>query len=152
MGEVDVFGRGRMVIDVDVVNMPHREAIVATREGREKTATYHHGDLRQALLDAALEMVRDEGVARATSPEAGAGAGTANDWSQVRQRMAEMGVERFWIEGQPGGPVRFRCVVPLAGDQVVSQHFEAEADDAVQAAEVALGRVALWKATAAGQP
>ena len=63
--------------------------------------------------------------------------------------MADLGVERYWVEGDFGGAVRFRCLVPVVGDQVVSQHFEAEADDLPTAARLALRRIALWRATAA---
>ena len=58
-----------------------------------------------------------------------------------------MGVSRYWIESEPGGPARFRCLIPLAGNRAVSQHFEAEGDDEFQAADAALRRVALWRAT-----
>ncbi len=75
--------------------------------------------------------------------------GGAEGWAALRRRMAELGVSRYWIEGEPGGPARFRCLVPLAGGRAVAQHFEAEADDDLQAAEAALRRIALWRATEA---
>ncbi|CAN5777039.1 hypothetical protein BH23PLA1_BH23PLA1_40700 [soil metagenome] len=93
---------------------------------------------------------RDPGVSRTLGPEQGVGDPApegVSDWDRIRRRMEDLGVGRFWIEGQPDGPVLFRCVVPTVGGRVVSQHFEAEADDAIQAAEVALGRVALWRTT-----
>lgn len=71
----------------------------------------------------------------------------AGVWAALRRRMRELGVARYWIEGEPAGAVRFRCVVPLAGARAVGQLFEAEADDDIQAAEAALRRVALWRAT-----
>jgi hypothetical protein len=83
-------------------------------------------------------------------PETGSGessASTAQAWIAVRHRMRELGVARYWLEGEPDGPVRFRCVIPLAGRRAVGQQFEAEGDDDLQAAEAALRRVALWKAT-----
>jgi hypothetical protein len=61
--------------------------------------------------------------------------------------MRDLGVRFYWVEGEPDGPVRFRCVIPVAGKAAVAQHFEAEADDVFQAAETALRRVALWRAT-----
>ncbi len=70
-----------------------------------------------------------------------------SDWDRIQRRLKELGVSRYWIEGQTEGPVVFRCLVPTIGGRVVSQHFEAEGDDAIQAAEVALGRVALWRTT-----
>lgn len=68
-------------------------------------------------------------------------------WASVRHRMAELGVRRYWVEGEPLGMVRFRCVIPLAGERAVGQQFEAEGDDELQAAEAVLRRIALWKAT-----
>ena len=70
-------------------------------------------------------------------------------WESVRNRMRELGITRYWIEGEPGGLVRFRCVIPLAGRHAVGQQFEAEGDDELGAAEAALRRVALWRATEA---
>lgn len=86
----------------------------------------------------------DRAVAHAAGPSA-----TPGEWSGLRKRMASLGVARYWIEGEPGGPCRFRCVIPTAGGQAVGQHFEAEGDDDLHAAEAALRRVALWKATEA---
>jgi hypothetical protein len=60
--------------------------------------------------------------------------------------MQAMGVSRFTIEGQPGGRVVFSCLIPVAGRQAVAQRFEADGEDAVQAARAALRRVALWRA------
>ncbi|RUL89373.1 hypothetical protein [Tautonia sociabilis] len=71
----------------------------------------------------------------------------ASEWSEIRRRMEELGVGRFWVEGEFGGPVTFRCVVPVIGDRAVSQHFEAEGQDLVSAAQDALRRIALWRAT-----
>jgi hypothetical protein len=77
----------------------------------------------------------------------GPGPEARSDWAALRKRMREAGVSRYWIEGEPGGVSRFRCVIPLAGRQAVGQQFEAEGDDEIQAAEAALRRVALWRAT-----
>ena len=73
-------------------------------------------------------------------------------WAELRRSMRELGVSRFVIEGEPGGRVRFHCLIPVAGSRAVAQHFEAEADDEFQAAEVALRRVTLWRATEAPGP
>lgn len=70
-------------------------------------------------------------------------------WTEMRKRLQAQGIARYWIEGEPNGPVRFRCVIPLAGQRAVGQQFEGEGDDEFQAAEAALRRVALWKATEA---
>lgn len=76
--------------------------------------------------------------------------GSGQDWELLHRRMRELGVSRYWIEGEPAaGIVRFRCVIPLAGAQAVGQQFEVEGRDEWQAATIALGRVALWKATEA---
>jgi len=71
----------------------------------------------------------------------------ADDWSTLARKMQGMGISRYTIEGQPGGRVLFSCLIPLAGRQAVTQRFEAEGDDALQAARAALRRVALWRAT-----
>lgn len=70
-----------------------------------------------------------------------------SDWNEVRQKMRALGVSRYGIDGEPGGRVRFHCIIPLAGKRAVSQHFEAEGDDELQAAAATLRRVTLWRAT-----
>ena len=60
---------------------------------------------------------------------------------------ADPGSKSVHIEGEPGGRVVFSCLIPLAGRQAVTQRFEAEGDDMVGAAQAALRRVALWRAT-----
>ncbi|HEX8199653.1 MAG TPA: hypothetical protein VF590_04145, partial [Isosphaeraceae bacterium] len=84
----------------------------------------------------------------ASSPPVSEGDGgrPAGDWAALRRRMRELGVGRYWSEGRPDGPARFHCLIPLAG-AAVGQHIEAEGDDDLQAAEAALRRVALWRAT-----
>jgi hypothetical protein len=82
-------------------------------------------------------------------PLASPDAGNGPSWTDLGRRMADMGVSRYLIEGEPGGPARFRCTVPLPGQRAVAQQFEAEGDSALAAAESALKRVALWKATEA---
>ena len=64
-------------------------------------------------------------------------------------RCRSLGVSRFTIEAEPGGRVVFSCLIPLAGRQAVTQRFEAEGDDIVQAAHAALRRIGLWRATQA---
>lgn len=63
--------------------------------------------------------------------------------------MRELGISKYWVEGEPSGGVRFRCLVPIAGEGAVAQQFEAEGDAVADAAEAALRRVALWRAAAA---
>lgn len=71
------------------------------------------------------------------------------DWTSLRHKLQSLGVTRYMIEGEPGGRVVFSCLIPLAGRQAVSQRFEAEADDEFQAAQVAIRRISLWRATRA---
>ena len=47
------------------------------RAARRPRRSYHHGDLRRALLDEALAIVRDEGVDRLTLREIGARVGVS---------------------------------------------------------------------------
>jgi hypothetical protein len=79
------------------------------------------------------------------APKSGVEGG--DDWAIVQRKMQTLGVSRFTIDGDPGGRVVFSCLIPLAGRQAVSQRFEAEGDDVVGAAQAALRRVALWRAT-----
>ncbi|HMB06554.1 MAG TPA: hypothetical protein VKP69_22810 [Isosphaeraceae bacterium] len=71
----------------------------------------------------------------------------AGDWADLRRQMRALGVARYGIEGEPGGRVRFHCLIPLVGRRAVGQQFEAEGSDEIQAAQAALRRVALWRAT-----
>jgi len=81
------------------------------------------------------------------SPGMAASRGDGGDWAEIRRKMRELGVSRYGIEGEPGGRVRFHCIIPVAGRRAVGQHFEAEGDDELQAAATTLRRVALWRAT-----
>jgi hypothetical protein len=74
---------------------------------------------------------------------------TDGHWATIMQRMQKLGIGKYWVEGDPSGSVIFRCVIPLAGRRAVSQQFEGEGADLFTAAESALRRVALWKATEA---
>jgi hypothetical protein len=78
--------------------------------------------------------------------------GPARDWTDLRRRMRELGVSRYEIEGEPGGRCRFRCLIPLAGRRAVGQQFEGEGDDDFQAADAALRRVSLWRASETAPP
>jgi hypothetical protein len=83
-----------------------------------------------------------------TSPAAaGTGAAGLDDWGAIRRKMRALRVARYGIEGEPEGRVRFYCVIPLAGRRAVSQQFEAEGSDELEAAQTALRRVDLWRAT-----
>jgi hypothetical protein len=71
---------------------------------------------------------------------------SSDEWALLERRMQTLGVSRFTIEAEPGGRVTFSCLIPVAGRQAVSQRFEAEGDDMVQAAHAALRRIGLWRA------
>ena len=73
--------------------------------------------------------------------------GSPPDWAALRRKMQSLGVTRYTIEGEPGGRVVFWCLIPLAGRQAVSQRFEGEGDDECHAAQAAIRRIALWRAT-----
>ena len=92
---------------------------------------------------------KPEPPAKADLAVAKAAGAAAGDWVDLRRRLNAAGVSRYWAEGTPGGPCTFRCVIPTAGGRALAQHFEAEGDDDLRAAEAALRRIALWKATEA---
>lgn len=93
-----------------------------------------------APLAAADGAVVQAGLEAAPAPPAD------RSWVDVARRLAELGVGRYWVEGEPGGAVRFRCTIPVAGERAVAQQFEAEGDTPQEAAETVLKRVALWRA------
>jgi hypothetical protein len=116
------------------------------------------GEPWTASANAAGDAPRPPEAAPASTAPANAGRSvrtnstSPGDWDQVRRTMVALGVARYGIEGEPGGRARFYCVIPLAGRHAVGQHFEAEGDDELQAAQVALRRVALWLAAEAPKP
>jgi hypothetical protein len=71
----------------------------------------------------------------------------SGDWAVLERKMQSLGVSHFTMEGEPGGHVVFSCLIPLAGHDAVTQRFQAGGDDVVQAAQAALRRIALWRAT-----
>jgi hypothetical protein len=118
-------------------------------------------DLAPAIMDSLAALMPSQAPpppdALAPSPDAspspparsepGAPATGGDDWAALDRKMQTLGVSRFTIEGQPGGRAVFSCLIPLAGRQAVAQRFEAEGEDGFQAAQAALRRVALWRAT-----
>lgn len=94
------------------------------------------------------------GGANAEPPEASppTGAPSSSNWTELRRRLAELGVSRYGFEGEPTGRVRFHCLIPLAGRRAVAQQFEAEGDDEFQAAEIAIRRVTLWRTAESPAP
>lgn len=102
--------------------------------------------------------VATEAAASASAPMADPAVSTAalpaaspdpTAWAETCRRMRDLGITKYWVEGEPSGAVRFRCLVPIAGEGAVAQQFEAEGDAVADAAEAALRRVALWRAAAA---
>ena len=92
----------------------------------------------------------------ADAPKAEAAAHTNDDstipvaptnWSEVRRTLKSLGVTRYGTEGDTAGRVRFHCIIPLAGRKAVGQHFEAEGEDELEAAQSAIRRIGLWRAT-----
>ena len=73
--------------------------------------------------------------------------GPARDWGELRRKIRASGVARYEIAAEVDGRVKFSCVIPVDGLRAVGHHFEAEGDDEFEAAEAALRRVALWRAT-----
>jgi len=71
----------------------------------------------------------------------------SDDWIVLQEKLQALNVSRFTIEGEPGGRILFSCLIPLAGRQAVTQRFEAEGDDVIQAMQATLRRIALWRAT-----
>jgi hypothetical protein len=72
---------------------------------------------------------------------------SSDDWAIVERKMQSLGVSRYTVEGEPGVRVVFSCLIPLAGRQAITQRFEAEGDDMVQAAQATLRRITLWRVT-----
>jgi hypothetical protein len=79
-------------------------------------------------------------------------AGGNDNWAILERKMQSLGVSRYTMDGEPSGRVVFSCLIPLAGRQAVTQRFEAEGDDLVHAAQAALRRIALWRATQPSSP
>lgn len=90
-------------------------------------------------------IARLASIERSESSPSGAQPST---WADLRRRMKALGVSRYAIEAETEGRARFRCVIPVDGLKAIGHHFEAEGDDELQAAEAALKRITLWKATA----
>jgi hypothetical protein len=128
---------------------------------RSPTSSAQPGVLDQTKPDAiSLEIApaassAPSSLSSATSPSPSStptsggtnSSGAAPDWAALRHKMQSLGVTRYTVEGEPGGRVVFSCLIPLAGRQAVSQRFEAEGDDEFHAAQVAIRRIALWRAT-----
>ena len=76
----------------------------------------------------------------------------SDNWAILERKMQSLGVSHYTMDGEPGGRIVFSCLVPLAGRQAVSQRFEADGEDMVHAAQAALRRITLWRATQPSSP
>jgi len=104
-------------------------------------------DSLAALLPSTPPASSAPSVSSSRSPSVPKPIGDGGDeWTILERKMQTLGVSRFMIEAEPGGRVVFSCLIPLAGRQAISQRFEAEGDDIVQAAHTALRRIGLWRA------
>jgi hypothetical protein len=72
---------------------------------------------------------------------------TREEWTRLESMMQSLGISHFIIEGEPSGRIIFACLIPLAGRQAVTQRFEANGENVIQAAHSALHRVILWRVT-----
>ncbi len=111
-------------------------------------------NVKPALLDALAGLLPANRPSSNNAPSPQQGAvdrktplGDNEEWVIVERKMQSLGVSRYTCEGEPGGRVVFSCLIPLAGRQAVTQRFEAEGDDLIQAARAALRRIALWRTT-----
>jgi len=107
-------------------------------------------DSLAALLPAAPPASDSSSPISARSPSGTKPVPDGNDeWALLERKMQTLGVSRFMIEAELGGRVMFSCLIPVAGRRAVSQRFEAEGDDMVEAAHAALRRIGLWRSTQA---
>jgi hypothetical protein len=72
---------------------------------------------------------------------------TKEEWARLESMMQSLGISHFIIEGEPSGRVIFACLIPLAGQKAVTQRFEANGENVIQAVHAALHRVILWRVT-----
>ena len=79
--------------------------------------------------------IRSEGSSSALNSQ--------NQWSKLRQKLQELGVAQYTINGSSGGGVIFVCVIPLMGQQAISERFEAYGDDEFLAVQIAIRRIIL---------
>lgn len=142
----------RAALDRAPAPLPPPEPLPSPEPGptpaSEPAAPTTPADSPAAAAATAVPEPEPEPAASKEAPAASAATSAGGgEWSEIRRTMKSLGVSRYGIEGEPGGRVRFYCVIPLAGRRAVGQHFEAEGDDEIQAAQAALRRVSLWRAT-----
>src|SRR5438552_17329284 len=98
------------------------------RDGRGGRRSYHHGNLREALISAALDLIARKGPAGFTFAEAARSAGVSpaapyrhfRDRDELLANIAQRGFAQFearlnaaWDDGRPDTPTAFgRLVQP----------------------------------------
>jgi hypothetical protein len=123
--------------------------------GREPSLPAAHREVGWAHEPASA--TRDSTSNAATRPNPGSGLGSTNEqarderWERIRHRMKSLGVAKYWIEGNPDGKTCFRCVIS-GGSEGQELAFESTGRNELDAAESALRRVGIWKATKDRQP
>lgn len=95
------------------------------RKDRRRAGGYHHGNLKEALLEAALDLIAEKGPAGFTFAEAARSAGVSpaapyrhfRDRDELLASIAQRGFEQFeatlsaaWDDGRPDTPTAFRRV------------------------------------------
>jgi Bacterial regulatory proteins, tetR family len=108
-------------LDVKVVNMPARSAS-ADRPGTGKSAPYHHGDLRRALTDAALDLIGERGPKGFTLTEVArrGGVSAAALYHAVQQPRVQVHAAPGAHPGRPRDP---RSPPPLPIERVLALRF-----------------------------
>jgi hypothetical protein len=135
-------------------------ASVASPAASSRAATPSDSNVAPAILDSLTALLPStpsapsgaSAPAQNPSPSRELAADGGDEWAVLERKMQTLGVSRYALDGQPGGHVVFWCLIPLAGRQAVAQRFEAEGDDALHAAQAALRRIALWRATQPPSP
>lgn len=95
------------------------------KEHRRREGGYHHGNLKEALMQAALDLIAEKGSGGFTFAEAARSAGVSpaapyrhfRDRDELMANVAQQGYERFeavltaaWDEGRPDTPIAFQRV------------------------------------------
>jgi AcrR family transcriptional regulator len=95
------------------------------KDHRRRDGGYHHGNLKEALLQAALDLIAEKGPSGFTFAEAARSAGVSpaapyrhfRDRDQLLASIAQQGFEKFettltdaWDDGRPDTPTAFQRV------------------------------------------
>ena len=76
------------------------------KQGREGPRAYHHGNLKEALIRAALELIAEKGPGGFTFAEAARWAGVSpaapyRHFRDVGEQLIEAALSRAWADGRP---------------------------------------------------